>query len=91
MEDIALACVLVFSITPPVYASGLLEARMERKDKPPKLDSTAIRLSWNPTSNWSLQASWADVKSPEQLEPQDDLTKWSASAIYTVPFGPDGW
>jgi hypothetical protein len=57
----------------------------------PKLDSTAVRLSWNPTSNWSLQASWADVKSPEQLEPQVNQTKWSASAIYTVPFGDGGW
>ena len=56
-----------------------------------KLDSTAVRLSWNPTSNWSLQASWADVKSPEQLEPQDNQTKWSASAIYTVPIGDGGW
>lgn len=41
--------------------------------------------------NWSLRASWADVKSPEQLEPDEDQTKWSASAIYTVPFGDGGW
>ncbi len=33
------------------------------------LDSTAVRVSWNPGPNWSLQASWADQKSPEQLEP----------------------
>src|SRR5262249_48321365 len=32
------------------------------------LDSTALRVSWNPTAHWSLQASWADVTSPEQLE-----------------------
>jgi len=57
----------------------------------PKLDSTALRLSWNPTANWSLQASWADVKSPEELEPELDQRKWSASAIYTVPFGDAGW
>lgn len=55
------------------------------------LDSTAVRLSWNPTPNWALQASWADVKSPEQLDPAVDQTRWSASAIYTVPFGEDGW
>ncbi|MFC3068332.1 hypothetical protein [Phenylobacterium soli] len=55
------------------------------------LDSTALRLSYNPTANWSLQASWADVKSPEQLDPDTDVRKWSASAIYTVPFGADGW
>ncbi|MDQ0464587.1 hypothetical protein QO010_002371 [Caulobacter ginsengisoli] len=55
------------------------------------LDSTAVRVSWNPTRNWALQASWADVKSPEQLEPLVDQTRWSASAIYTVPFGDGGW
>lgn len=57
----------------------------------PKLDSTALRLSWNPTANWSIQASWADVKSPEELEPELNQRKWSASAIYTVPFGDAGW
>jgi hypothetical protein len=49
------------------------------------LDSTAVRLSWNPSENWALQASWADVTSPEQLEPDVDVTKWSASALYTRP------
>ena len=48
-----------------------------------ELDSTAVRLSWNPTENWALQASWADVTSPEQLEPDVDVTKYSASALYT--------
>jgi hypothetical protein len=57
----------------------------------PKLDSTAARISWNPTANWSLQASWADQKSPEQLEPDENLTRWSAGAIYTVPVGAAGW
>lgn len=47
------------------------------------LDSTAVRLSWNPGTAWALQASWADVKSPEQLEPDIDVTKWSASVLYT--------
>jgi hypothetical protein len=48
-----------------------------------ELDSTAARVSWNPTRNWSLQASWADVTSPEQLEPDVDVTKYSVSALYT--------
>jgi len=56
----------------------------------PKLDSTAARLSWNPGANWSLQASWADVASPEQLAPERDQTKWSASAIYARRFGEAG-
>jgi hypothetical protein len=48
-----------------------------------ELDSTSVRISWNPTENWALQASWADVTSPEQLEPDVDVAKWSASALYT--------
>lgn len=55
------------------------------------LDSTALRLSWNPMSELSLQASWAEVESPEQLEPDEDQTKWSASAIYTKSLGTDRW
>ena len=46
------------------------------------LDSTAARISWNPGANWSLQASWADIKSPEALEPHHDETRLSASAAY---------
>jgi len=49
-----------------------------------ELDSTAVRLSWNPSGNWALQASWADVTSPEQLEPEVDAVKWSASALYSA-------
>jgi hypothetical protein len=55
------------------------------------LDSTALRLSWNPTANLSLQASWAHLVSPEQLEPSENSTRWSASAIYTRRFGGENW
>ena len=83
-----------------VHAGWKLEASRYRGREPDQhrwdietgaLDSTAARLSWNPASNWSLQASWADEKSPEQLEPQANQTKWSASAIYPRPIGTDGW
>lgn len=55
-----------------------------------KLDSTAVRLSWNPSARLSLQASWGHFVSPEQLEPGVDQKRWSASAIYTLPLG-EGW
>lgn len=55
------------------------------------LDSTAARLSWNPTPNLALQASWADLKSPEQLQPDENETRWSASTIYTRNFGDGNW
>jgi hypothetical protein len=55
------------------------------------LDSTAARLSWNPAKDLSLQASWAHLKSPEQLEPGQDQTRWSTSAIYTRRLGAESW
>ena len=55
-----------------------------------QLDSTAARLSWNPTENLALQVSWAHLISPEQLEPTLNQTRYSASAIYTVALN-DGW
>ena len=57
----------------------------------PNLDSTAVRVAWNPTRTLSLQGSWAHQVSPEQLSPNDDLDRWSASAILTVPVGPNGF
>ena len=33
------------------------------------LDSTAVRLSWNPTRTLALQGSWGHFIDPEQLEP----------------------
>jgi hypothetical protein len=48
----------------------------------PRFDSTALRASWNPGERWSLQASWADVVSPEQLEPDVDEERLSASVLY---------
>jgi hypothetical protein len=55
------------------------------------LDSTSVRVSWNPTPNWALQASWADITSPEALNPDEDEERLSASAIYTQPIGEGGW
>ncbi|MES2860302.1 MAG: hypothetical protein V4701_02465 [Pseudomonadota bacterium] len=57
----------------------------------PELDSWSVRGSWNPLPEWSLQASYADVTAPEQLEPDEDETKLSASAIHTRRVGADGW
>jgi hypothetical protein len=58
---------------------------------PPRLDSWAVRASWNPAPSWSLQTSYADVSAPEQLEPDEDETKWSASAIHARRLGAAGW
>lgn len=49
------------------------------------LDSSSARLSFNPTRDWALQASWASIKSPEALEPHHDERRVSASAMYIRP------
>ena len=54
------------------------------------LDSTAVRLSWNPTAELSLQGSWGHFEDPEQLEPGVDQKRWSASALYAQEVAP-GW
>ena len=54
------------------------------------LDSSSVRLSWNPTRTISLQGSWAHLKDPEQLEPGVDQTRWSASALWADEVAP-GW
>jgi hypothetical protein len=52
-----------------------------------RFDSTAARVSWNPGANWSLQASWGSIKSPEQLDPLVNETRLTASATYVLPLG----
>jgi hypothetical protein len=54
------------------------------------LDSTAVRLSWNPTRTLSLQSSWGHFTDPEQLEPEVDQKRLSASALYAREIAP-GW
>jgi hypothetical protein len=51
------------------------------------LDSASLRLSWNPTRNWALQASRGHLKSPEALHPEDDVDRTTASAIFHHDFG----
>ena len=53
-------------------------------------DSTAARLSWNPTRTLALQGSWGRFIDPEQLEPGVDQTRWSASALWANEIAP-GW
>lgn len=53
------------------------------------LDSTSARISWNPTRTLALQASWAHLVDPEQLEPGVNQTRWSASALWAEDIAPD--
>lgn len=53
------------------------------------LDSYAGRLSWNPSANWSLSGSFAYLKSPEALHPEESTHRVTAAAAYARPFGGD--
>jgi hypothetical protein len=54
------------------------------------LDSTAVRVSWNPAAELALQGSWGHFVDPEQLEPGVNQNRLSASALYAKDIAP-GW
>jgi hypothetical protein len=53
----------------------------------PALDSVSTRLSWNPMPDLSAQVSWGHLHSPEQLEPNVNENRLTASVIYNKQFG----
>jgi hypothetical protein len=55
------------------------------------LDSASARVSWNPNDNWSLQGSQGYIHSPEQLQPQVNQHRTTASAIYERPLDDGHW
>ena len=56
-----------------------------------KFNSWSGRLSYNPTPNWALQVSHGFLNGPEQLEPEVDIDRTTASASYHYPFGGNHW
>jgi hypothetical protein len=58
--------------------------------EPGPLDSSAVRLSWNPLALLSLEASFAHQVSPEQLAPAQNETRAAFSAMLTVPLADGG-
>jgi hypothetical protein len=54
-------------------------------------DSFSGRLTYNPSPNWSLQVSGAHLKSPEQLSPEVNQDRTTASATYNLPIKRDNW
>jgi hypothetical protein len=57
---------------------------------PMKFDSYAWRLSFNPNKSWALQFSQAYIKSPEDLHPEENIWRYTASALYASPVTMDG-
>ena len=54
------------------------------------LDSYAGRLSWNPSPRWSLTGSYAYLKSPEGLKPDESVHRINASIMNGRTFGARG-
>ena len=58
---------------------------------PLQLNSYSGRLSYNPTPNWALQVSYGDLHSPEQLTPDVNQERVTASATYNHPLAGGNW
>jgi hypothetical protein len=54
----------------------------------PTLDSFSGRITWNPIQQLSMQVSYGHLHSPEQIMPEVNENRVTASATYTQPFGP---
>jgi hypothetical protein len=52
-----------------------------------RLDSWSTRVSYNPSPNWSMQASYGDLESPELLEPETRVRRATASGSYHAKMG----
>jgi hypothetical protein len=59
--------------------------------EPGRLDSSSLRLTYNPGSNWSAQISRGHIVSPEQLEPAINVERTTASATYNAPLDTGNW
>jgi hypothetical protein len=55
------------------------------------IHSWSTRLTVQPEQNWSAQYSFAHLSSPEQLHPEDDVQRMTASVSYNRPFTRGSW
>ncbi len=55
------------------------------------LNSYSARLSYNPLTDLSLQISYGYLKSPEELEPNVNVQRITASATYNRPLEGGNW
>jgi hypothetical protein len=58
---------------------------------PMRFDSYSVRLSYNPTKELALQVSNGWIKSPEALEPLQNVDRFTTSAIYTKMLNDDSY
>jgi hypothetical protein len=55
------------------------------------IDSWSTRLTVQPGQNWSAQFSFAHLTSPEDLHPDDDVQRMTASIMYNQPLWRGSW
>lgn len=53
----------------------------------PRFDSYSYRISVNPNENLSLQVSQGFIKSPESIEPDENITRTPASVMHASVLG----
>ena len=56
-----------------------------------KIDSWSTRLTIQPGKNWSGQYSYARIKSPEAVFPNEDQERMTASIMYNRPLHNGNW
>lgn len=56
-----------------------------------KIDSWSARATVNPGQNWSMQYSIAELHSPEQLFPPEDIRRMTASLMYNRKLRAGNW
>ncbi|MEO8006617.1 MAG: hypothetical protein ABI771_16995, partial [Betaproteobacteria bacterium] len=56
-----------------------------------QFDSASVRLSYNPTPDWSMQVSRGHLASPEALEPDVNVNRTTASVMYNRASGFGNW
>lgn len=56
-----------------------------------KIDSWSTRLTMQPGKNWSGQYSYARIKGPEALFPNEDQARMTASIMYNRPLQNGNW
>lgn len=55
------------------------------------IDSWSTRLTVNPSPNWSVQYSLGDLHSPEELAPEENVRRMTASVIYNRRLSNGNW
>lgn len=57
----------------------------------PRFDSWSSRLSYNPSKSWALQVSHGYLKSPEEIHPNENVNRTTASISYSLPLADNKW